>query len=244
MSYTTDIGMGMEHANHDHGSHGTDSHEMMAMSAVFTTGTHITLFFSNWETSSTAAYLLTLLLLFVLAWFNRFLRVLRFQLDANTRSTPSTPDVPVLEPPTVWCRRRFMAKDRLSPLPRYMEIDKPNDDTDAQCHPAPVSEHTDEEEHDGLVSDRPGTSQGWTSRSLRRLFGTWVPSEPWSWRRDGLRSFLEGVRAFIGYILMLAVMTFNVGVFCAVLAGIVIGELTLDRFAQGVPGWQDGACHS
>ncbi|KAE8168622.1 Ctr copper transporter [Aspergillus tamarii] len=202
----------------------------MAMSAVFTTGTHITLFFSNWETSSIATYLLTLLLLFLLAWFNRFLSVLRFQLDTKARSTPSTPDLPVLEPVTVWRRRRFMDKDRLSPLPRGTEHDKPNPGSDPHCHVAPSSEEPDEAEQVGLVSRRSGNA--------------WVPSEAWSWRRDGLRSFLEGLRAFVGYILMLAVMTFNVGVFCAVIAGIIIGELTLGRFAQGAPGWQDGACHA
>ncbi|KAB8072355.1 hypothetical protein BDV29DRAFT_177556 [Aspergillus leporis] len=59
--------MEMEHTNHDHGTHGKEGHEMMAMSAIFTTGTYITLFFANWETSSLISYLLTLLLLFALA---------------------------------------------------------------------------------------------------------------------------------------------------------------------------------
>lgn len=191
----------MEHGNHNHGSHGTESNEMMAMSAVFTTGTHITLFFSNWETSSIATYLLTLLLLFFLAWFNRFLSVLRFQLDTKARSTPSTPDLPELEPVTVWRRRRFMDKDRLSPLPRGTEHDKPNPGSDPHCHVAPSSEEPDEAEQVGLVSRRSGKLHNWGARPLHFLYSAWVPSEAWSWRRDGLRSFLEGLRAFVGYIL-------------------------------------------
>lgn len=42
---------------------------------------------------------------------------------------------------------------------------------------------------------------------------------------------------------MLAVMTFNVGVLCAVVGGIVVGELLLGRYAQPSLGWQDDACH-
>jgi hypothetical protein len=41
---------------------------------------------------------------------------------------------------------------------------------------------------------------------------------------------------------MLAVMTFNVGVFVAVLGGIVFGELVLGRFMRPSV-WEDGACH-
>jgi hypothetical protein len=42
---------------------------------------------------------------------------------------------------------------------------------------------------------------------------------------------------------MLAVMTFNVGVFLGVLGGILVGELFLGRYTQGGGGWQEGACH-
>lgn len=44
---------------------------------------------------------------------------------------------------------------------------------------------------------------------------------------------------------MLAVMTFNIGVLCAVVCGIVVGELTLGQYQYGsqYSGWKDGACH-
>lgn len=42
---------------------------------------------------------------------------------------------------------------------------------------------------------------------------------------------------------MLAVMTLNLGIFFAVLGGILIGELIFGRFIQGNGGWQEGACH-
>ncbi len=42
---------------------------------------------------------------------------------------------------------------------------------------------------------------------------------------------------------MLAVMTFNVGFFFAVLGGVLIGELGLGRYSQAHSSWQEGGCH-
>lgn len=42
---------------------------------------------------------------------------------------------------------------------------------------------------------------------------------------------------------MLAVMTFNIGIFLAILIGIFVGELIFGRYTQGSEGWQEGACH-
>jgi hypothetical protein len=43
---------------------------------------------------------------------------------------------------------------------------------------------------------------------------------------------------------MLGVMTFNVGIFCAVIGGVVAGELFFRRFAQPSSWRQDGECHN
>jgi hypothetical protein len=37
-------------------------------------------------------------------------------------------------------------------------------------------------------------------------------------------------------------MTFNVGLFIAIISGIVVGELLLGRYTAG-GGWEEGGCH-
>lgn len=155
----------MEYANHSHS---------MAMPAIFTTGTHLTLFFSGWKTSSLTSYLLTLLFLFVLALLNRFLGVLKYKFDDKTHSTLSDR------------RRRRIITNNINHVPRYLK-------NQGISHPQ-------SEEWEELVSNRSAEPRGLIVRFLRSLFGI-EPTEPWSWRRSGLRSLLEGARAFIGYML-------------------------------------------
>ncbi|KAL5606343.1 hypothetical protein BROUX41_002760 [Berkeleyomyces rouxiae] len=47
---------------------------------------------------------------------------------------------------------------------------------------------------------------------------------------DVVRAAVDTVIAGVGYLLMLAVMTMNVGYFCSVLAGVFIGTLLVGRF--------------
>lgn len=162
------------------------------MPAVFTTGTHITLFFNSWRTSSLTSYLLALFLLFVLALFNRFLGVLKFQLDAKIQ-TPLAPVVPNIGPPPASRRYPFIPKDHASPLPRYVKNHNAHDDD--HFPPAPVS-HAQSVEWNEFAKP-----QGPTARFLRVLSGVWTTREPWNWRRRSLRSLLEGTRALIGYML-------------------------------------------
>ncbi|KAH7561883.1 low affinity copper transporter [Bipolaris maydis] len=59
--------------------------------------------------------------------------------------------------------------------------------------------------------------------------------QPWRFGVDLPRAFLMTVAAGVGYLLMLAVMTFNVGYFLSVLAGTFVGELAFGRFNQAAP---------
>ncbi|KAH8717124.1 Ctr copper transporter-like protein [Phaeosphaeriaceae sp. PMI808] len=60
--------------------------------------------------------------------------------------------------------------------------------------------------------------------------------QPWRFSVDLPRALLMTVAAAVGYLLMLAVMTFNVGYFLSILAGSFIGELGLGRFNHGAMG--------
>jgi copper transporter 1 len=52
----------------------------------------------------------------------------------------------------------------------------------------------------------------------------------WRFSTDLPRAALVTIMAGIGYLLMIAVMTLNVGYFMSILAGIFIGELSLGRY--------------
>lgn len=59
-------------------------------------------------------------------------------------------------------------------------------------------------------------------------------TRPWRFSVDPVRAALDTVLVGIGYLLMLAVMTMNVGYFMSVLAGVFIGSLAVGRYMQNV----------
>lgn len=204
------------------------------MLSVFSASTEITILFTGWTTSTTTQYILTLIFLFLLAIFNRFLGALKFQLEKSwSQNTPSPPTL-LLAPVNP---RRNIRKVKLSPLPDYMRVHGDEDDDEEAL---PVS-NNDNETRNASIGYPKGDSPR-NKTSLQCLLPSWKASGTWSFRKDGTRALLECARALIGYFLMLSVMTFNVGVFVTVLFGVLVGELLLGRFSQGTA-WQEGSCH-
>ncbi|CAI7567228.1 unnamed protein product [Penicillium glandicola] len=202
----------------------------MDMPSVFSTSTQITILFTGWTTSTTTQYILTLTFLFLLAIFNRFLDALKFQLEKSWSQHTTAPPALLLAPVRSQCIRKV----KLSPLPDYIRL---HGDENPEEEILPVS-NNDNETRSRLMGHF--KSDGLRNRTLLKCL---LPSSKaggtWSLRKDGTRALLECVRALIGYFLMLSVMTFNVGVFVAVLFGVLVGELLLGRFSQGT-----SSCHA
>jgi len=56
-------------------------------------------------------------------------------------------------------------------------------------------------------------------------------TRPWRITTDPIRAVMDTIIAGVAYLLMLAVMTMNVGYFLSVLGGIFLGSLALGRYA-------------
>ncbi|KAH8702399.1 Ctr copper transporter [Talaromyces proteolyticus] len=228
----------------------------MGMSSIFTSETRITLLFVGWEVETLRAYILTLVFIFMLAILNRFLGALRFQLEKKWTQSLARKGDQSLTPLSITQRRyadNLRQKERLSPLPKYRTLRNEHKMQDGLSDLGPLNFHRDTDDNYDECEDNhlPEDNQRRASRVALWLINVttylpslnWTPSATWSWKRDGARSVLECCRALIGYILMLLVMTFNVGIFCAVIAGVLIGEFILGRYSQASSGWQEGGCH-
>ncbi|RMJ22240.1 Copper transporter [Aspergillus sp. HF37] len=79
------------------------------------------------------------------------------------------------------------------------------------------------------------TAEG-TQESVKVVQRATIPEPlPWRFSADLPRALIVLCITGVSYLLMLAVMTMNVGYFCSTLAGVFLGELGVGRFIQ----WND-----
>ncbi|KAF2790563.1 hypothetical protein K505DRAFT_250907 [Melanomma pulvis-pyrius CBS 109.77] len=209
---------------------------MSGMASTFSIDTSVTLFFTEWKTSTPAAYVFTIFFLFALGIFNRFLGALKSQLEQRWKERQQ---YALVEPVASHARHAHERQKGLSSTQGHKRK------WSRTLRPAPPS--LDEEQETEPLSPAPPPESGSHDEekvtSVGRQ-GFWRPSAPWSVKRDGIRALLEFIRALVGYILMLAVMTYNVGFLFAVTGSVLLGEFIFGRYMQsGNKGWQEGGCH-
>ncbi|KAF2709013.1 hypothetical protein K504DRAFT_468230 [Pleomassaria siparia CBS 279.74] len=210
---------------------------MSGMASTFSIDTSVTLFFTEWKTSTPAAYVFTIFFLFVIGIFNRFLGALKSQLEQRWKEQQQYNAV--YEASTGHARYKHERQGSLISALAH----KRNWSRTVRPTPPRLDE---EEQETNPLSPTPveygENAHQLTEPTRKKVF--WTASAPWSIRRDGIRALLEFSRALIGYILMLAVMTYNVGFLFAVTGSVLLGEFVFGRYMQGGnKGWQEGGCH-
>jgi len=152
------------------------SHGSSPMSSTFSSSTKVTLWFTYWTTTSTASYVLSLVLLFSLGMLNRFLGALKSQLERKWSETRHTKEVEHDRSH----KQQWSRALRQQPV----RLEEPEDkETEPLSPTAPV--HDAEKAH--------------TRTHTRQKF--WVASAPWNIKKDGTSAALEFVRALIAYML-------------------------------------------
>ncbi|KAI4632193.1 uncharacterized protein J4E87_001665 [Alternaria ethzedia] len=209
--------------------------DMSGMASTFSSSTRVTLWFTEWTTTTTATYVLTIFFLFSLGIFNRFLSAFKSQLERKWRMQQQAESTSQFMPNTEKLvnhsvrghARQWSRALRQQPL----ELD----DKDRQ-EIEPLSPVVPQP----TAAEETGITRG--STASRKTF--WVAQAPWSAKKDGISAALEFSRALIGYVLMLAVMTYNIGFLFAVTGSVLLGELVFGRYTRGSAGLAEDGCHS
>ncbi|KAF2848746.1 hypothetical protein T440DRAFT_519644 [Plenodomus tracheiphilus IPT5] len=202
---------------------------MSGMSSTFSSSTRVTLWVSDWTTTSTATYVLTIFFLFALGMLNRLLGALKSQLEMKWKAQrESAQDVRNHEKSlgeTVRGHARQWSRALRQQQNPIRLVDQDGQETE------PLSPTT----QSAAEIAKP------VSTPMRQF---WVANAPWSLKKDGISAGLEFSRALIGYVLMLAVMTYNIGFLFAVTGSVLLGELVFGRYTRGSAGIAEDGCHS
>ncbi|GIJ91019.1 hypothetical protein Asppvi_009984 [Aspergillus pseudoviridinutans] len=177
------------------------------MSTSFHSGTRLNLPFYGQSTDSIVVFVLTLVVLFFLAVWNRYLVAVKDKLEHRIIAARALETIGRLPRH----RRRAFFKARLSPLPRFVRINRENHPR-ADDGPIEMLANCRERLHDDEVrADTLSPVELTAQKSVS--YYIWM------------RALVELLRALIAFILMIGIMGLNIGVLCAMLAGVLAGEL-------------------
>ena len=159
----------------------------MGMTSTFSTSTRVTLFFSDWTTDTLAKYFGTLVFLFTITLFNRFLGAWRSQLGHKWANDSAQARQ------QVELRRRHKRSMSRAKVEHQISDVIADEEFDETAPLSPVPQGMDVEAGHGTGSSTPG----W----MAVFGGRWRAGNPWRFNIDCPRSLLEGLRAVIGYLL-------------------------------------------
>ncbi|RAR01559.1 ctr copper transporter family protein [Stemphylium lycopersici] len=208
--------------------------DMSGMASTFSTSTKVTLWFTEWTTTTTATYVLAIFFLFFLGIFNRFLGALKSRLERRWKmqreaetTLPSRISAEISKNRGI---RRHARQWSRALRQQSVQLDEPDREEIEPLSPAPPQ---------FLQADEKNTDRN-PNTSTR----FWVAEAPWGIKRDGISAGLEFIRALISYVLMLAVMTYNIGFLFAVTGSVLLGEMFFGRYSRGSASLAEDGCHS
>ncbi|KAH7399145.1 Ctr copper transporter [Phaeosphaeria sp. MPI-PUGE-AT-0046c] len=206
---------------------------MAGMSSTFSSSTRVTLWFTTWTTTTPATYFLTIVFLFLLGILNRFLGALKSQLEkkwqAQRSANSDAPHIGSVEKSYDGGARGHTRQWSRALRQQRVRLEEVDGQENEPLSPAMQPQHAEE-----------GASTG----SPPKTPTFWVANAPWSIKKDGTSASLEFVRALIGYVLMLAVMTYNIGFLFAVTGSVLLGEMMFGRYTRGSASIAEDGCHS
>jgi hypothetical protein len=177
----------------------------MDIASTFSTNTNLTLFFIGWKTTTPGAYFGTLVFLFILTVFTRFLTAWRRQLDLY------------------WARVTQMEIEKRRDSPKNLKSKHVQQQDESELQTLSQSTTVCSDSGDSRVTQfsrekDTNASNCYDNSSNASVYASsyasvselgegsatrkrWQASNPWTLKIDGPRALMEFIRAFIGYIL-------------------------------------------
>ncbi|KAI7488465.1 hypothetical protein KC367_g8767 [Hortaea werneckii] len=184
--------------------------------AMAFTNSHTTMLFSHaWQPKTSGAYAGTCIFLIVLAIISRLMLAYRHFIEQKWRDQAT--------------HRRyvFVAEQSAEDKERGGAQLSGGDSSSSSSLPASLRKAGESSQSEEAIL----TTNGLEERvRVVKGAGRCLERPPWRFTTDLPRACIFTVQAGVGYLLMLAVMTFNVGYFLSVLAGLFVGELAVGRF--------------
>ena len=233
--------------SHHHGGGGREMDMMRGMSMYFTTGTMVTVWFEPWMTTSTTAYVMALFGLAAFGVFHEWLTSVRMKMKMH---------VQCIKMEMVDKAGRARERETLlqTPTTTIMTVTRAGDRNDVENMNMNDAE-TGAGAGAGGLEERPlfgNPSNGNGGGGDSTLSGTEkvgihvrtkAGGKAMRWNlvaHEAGVSMLYMVNLIFSYLLMLAVMSYNVGVFFAVILGMTLGHFAFNASPQ-VPGGMTGS---